>query len=344
VRLFVSFLVVVCAVAALALFMGRRAHAPQNGGSRLIVSATIFPLADWLSEVGGEDVDVHCLVSGNSDPHHFEPRPHDAVRVSQTRALFFVGYGLDPWALTLAKNSGRGEKLALFKTGAWIEPRKMAAAQTIGEAHNHDEEGHDHESHAGHDHGDKHDEDGSGNDPHFWHDPQRAMAVVGRMAHELGALDPAHAEAYKRRADAYIEKLKALDAELQQIAQSVPPGRQVVTFHDAYGYLLHRLNIKVAAVVQVTPGVEPSVKDVAEAIRIMKEIGQNVIFKEPQGSAAAAKQVAADLNARIETLDPMDNELSEVGKTYLERARHNIATLRKSFVPEPAGAAKDATQ
>jgi len=93
------------------------------------VVASIFPLADWLGEVGGDDVDVHLLVARSANPHHFEPQVQDAVRVSHARAFFAIGLGLDPWAVRLAQNSGRGTELAFFETGAWITPQPLDTAQ-----------------------------------------------------------------------------------------------------------------------------------------------------------------------------------------------------------------------
>ena len=305
-------LLTVMLAAVLLTFAARQVGAPQPPAEkRLIVVATIFPLADWLREICGPDAEVLCLVSGGTSAHHFDPSTHDALRVTQARALFAVGLGLDAWAAKLVENAGRGEQLAYFETGDWIEHIKIGALKIIPVAGGDEDEPH---------------RPGT-DDPHYWLDPARANAVVARMAQELGKLDPAHREGFSRRAAAYREKLQALDGELKEKAKAIPAGAQLVTFHEAYGYLLERLKIKLAAVVQVSPGVEPSIKDVAEALRVMRELKQAVVFQEPQESAAAAKVVAKELNAKLEELDPMECEASGVGKTYLERARHNINAI-----------------
>jgi len=289
--------------------------APASGKPQIV--ATIFPLADWAREIAGPDADVHLLVSGAANPHHFEPGIRDATSVTEAKAVFAVGLGLDPWAKRLTQNSGGGA--ILFETGTWITPRKLDALKTIEIGHDDDHDGDHH--HEGTD------------DPHYWLDPQRAITVVQRMAEELGKLDAAHNDGYAQRAAAYIEKLKAINAELEAGAKTIKPGTQLVAFHDAYGYLFERLGIKLAAVVQVSPGVEPGLRDVSEAIRIMKEIGQKTVFKEPAGSVSAAKLVAQELNAIVETLDPMDSQGSDAGTTYVERLRHNISVLTKVAKP-----------
>ena len=308
-RLFISILITIVIVALILIFTVKPAQAPKR--ETLEVVGTIFPLADWLREIGGPDATVHCLVAGSANPHHFEPTTGDAMRVSQARAVFGIGLNLDAWVGKLVKNAGRGDQLAYFETGKWITPRKIGAARMIGADADHAHEAGD-------------------DDPHYWLDPQRAISVVRQMADEMGKLDPVHREAYLGRATAYVEKLKILDFELQKRAAEIPPGAQIVTFHDAYGYLLERLSIKLAAVVQVSPGVEPSLKDMTEAERIMREIRQRMVFAEPQESPKAATLVAERLGAKVEILDPMDGELSPAGKTYLERLAYDIALLVKA--------------
>src|SRR5437879_1235066 len=96
-------LLVVAALGIAYLSLGRSA-APEPrtpNPEPLTVVATLAPLADWLREIGGPDVAVHCLVSGAADPHHFEPSISDAMQISNARAVFAVGLEMDPWAQRL---------------------------------------------------------------------------------------------------------------------------------------------------------------------------------------------------------------------------------------------------
>ena len=317
----------VLGVAAIAIVLGLGiflfSKKPDSADSgRVQLCATISPLADWVREVAGDDADVHCLVDGSKDPHHFEPSPQDAVRVSASRAIFSIGLDLDEWADKLVENAGRGDKLVLFETGTWITPRKLEIHEiAIHGTANPDakkaEEHHHHEH---------------GGDPHYWHDPKLAMTVVSRIAGELSKIDSAHKAGYEKRRDACLAKLKTLDDRIEAAAKKMPAGKQIVTFHDAYGYIFERLHIHVAAVVQVSPGVEVSLKDCTEAIAAMRAIKQNVVFKEPAGSDRAIEIIGKELGiARVEILDPLDNEDSPVGKNYFERMQHNIEILEKTL-------------
>ncbi len=312
VRIVMVLLVAAIAAAALFFLFVRPAHAPNDGADsgKLQVAATIFPLADWAREVGGDNASVYCLVDGTKNPHHFEASISDAKTTTRAKAMLTVGLGMDPWAQKLAANSG-GE-IKVFTTSAWIAPMKMEAYRQI---EIHGNAGDEDDDHAGSD------------NPHFWLDPARAAIVVKHLGEEFGKLDPAHKDGYEKRAAAYIAKLEETSKEIDRLAANMPAGTQLVTFHDAYGYLFARLKIKIAAVVQVSPGIEPSAKDVVEAVKLMQSLKQQVVFREPGANVAALNTLAKELNARVELLDPMDTEISEVGKTYLERLKYDLRTL-----------------
>jgi ABC-type Zn uptake system ZnuABC Zn-binding protein ZnuA len=291
---------------------------PKTSG-KLSVAATIFPLADWLREIAGPDADVICLVAHGQNPHHFQPTVQDVTRISQARAFFAVGLELDPWAQSLASNAGI-EKDRLHFIGEWVAPSKMHEPAEI-EIHSknplaHPEDDHDEEHHH---HGEL--------DPHVWLDPARAIVAVKKMSAMLTVLDPAHSDGYTQRTEAYVQRLQALNDQIEALKAKVSAQTQVVTFHDAYGYLFARLNIKIAAVVQVSPGVEPSARDVTKAVAAIRAIGQRVVFHEPGSNTAAVEEIAKELNAGIETLDPIETESNEAGTTYVDRMRHDLKAI-----------------
>ena len=82
-----------------------------------------------------------------------------------------------------------------------------------GEDDHGDEEGHEDEE-------DDHHLEG---DPHFWQDPLKVVHYVERIREGLSQVDPANAQAYQANADAYIQKLRDLDREIEQTLSQVPP-------------------------------------------------------------------------------------------------------------------------
>jgi ABC-type Zn uptake system ZnuABC Zn-binding protein ZnuA len=71
---------------------GSRAQAwePRSAKSgqtpRLRVLCTIFPLYDFAREIGGDAVEVRCLLPPGVDPHEFALSPKDWTTLSPTRS------------------------------------------------------------------------------------------------------------------------------------------------------------------------------------------------------------------------------------------------------------------
>lgn len=91
----------------------------------------------------------------------------------------------------------------------------------------HEEEGHEEEGH---------EEEESGLDPHIWLSPVLAQQEVLAIQEAFEKADPEHKAAYKANADAYISKLKELDAAFKSGLQNVK-HTEFVTQHAAFGYL-----------------------------------------------------------------------------------------------------------
>src|SRR5215207_3919180 len=51
-------------------------------------------------------------------------------------------------------------------------------------------------------------------DPHVWMNPTRVAEAVPALAEALAKADPDHAAGYQKRAEDYVEELRALDAEV----------------------------------------------------------------------------------------------------------------------------------
>ena len=104
-------------------------------------------------------------------------------------------------------------------------------------------------------------------DPHVWMDPSRVAEAVPALADELAQADPDHAAGYRKRAEDYVEELRALDAEVRSMFDAIPPdNRKLVTSHDALGYFADAFGFEVIATPFPASGPEsePSAQTIAE--------------------------------------------------------------------------------
>ena len=123
---------------------------------RLRVVVSILPVANIVYNIGGDRIDLDAIMPPGADPHTFEPRPSDAVKLSQADLIFLNGMHMDESTLKLAE--------ANLKDGAEIIELAAAVANPdeliYGTEHHHgpgEEMGHDDEH--GHAEEEGHDED-----------------------------------------------------------------------------------------------------------------------------------------------------------------------------------------
>jgi zinc/manganese transport system substrate-binding protein len=294
------------AAAALAL-AGCAGGSAGGGGGRLDVVATTTQIADFAREVGGEAVDVHRILQPNTDPHAYEPRPSDVVATAEAGLVLASGDELDGWIDQVVSDGGGDAPVV--DLGA-IVPDRLPGQTSGGEA--------------------------SRFDPHWWHDPRNAEAAVRAIARRFAAADPARASLYRRRARAYLAKLRALDAGIARCMASVPAARRkLVTDHDAFGYFAHRYGIDVvgAVIPSQTTEAQPSAKDLSALADLIEREGVEAVFPESSLSSKVAAAIAEQTGASSDhalygdTLGPAGSG----GATYLTMEAANADAMVRGF-------------
>jgi zinc transport system substrate-binding protein len=263
---------------------------------RLLVAASIAPLADFARQVGGDHVQVITLVPPGASPHTFELTPSQVEQVARARLLVLNGVGLEYWADRLVEGAGNPH-LIVVDTSQGIE--------ILGG-----------------------DADAPGGNPHIWLDPQNAIVQVSHIRDALIQADPGHADDYRANAEQYIHQLRQLD---QEIADEVATwsNREFIAFHPAWVYFAGRYGLEQAAVIQRSPGREPSPAEVAHIIQTAQRVGARAIFAEPQFSAKAAQTIAEESGAHGLFLDPLGSSLCN--PCYLNLMRYNVGQMAKAL-------------
>ena len=98
-----------------------KAETPQVS----IVTTTNI-MADWVSNVGGDNVDVFSLVPVGADPHTFHPGAKDVARIADADLVLSVGFGLEgSWLKDLLENAAR-DPSAIVELGEIVDPIEFA--------------------------------------------------------------------------------------------------------------------------------------------------------------------------------------------------------------------------
>lgn len=261
----------------------------------LQVVASFSILADIATQVGGPDVAVRSLVGPDGDAHEYEPTPADARKQAAAQVLVVNGLDFEAWLPRLQKAAGFAGRTVVASKG--VEPRRLDDAHEEHEAHgDHDDRHHDHDhghhGEHGHHHGDL--------DPHAWQDLANGAIYARNIARAFAEADPAHAQAYRQRADAYVARIEALDQRVRQLFEAIEPARRkVVSSHDAFGYFGQAYGVRFIALAGVSTDAEPSAADMARIIEQVRRESVPAVFVENIANPRLAQQLTRETQARL---------------------------------------------
>ena len=244
------------AMLALACTNAGATPAPAGDALRVVASTTVF--ADMVKQIGGDHVEVSSIVPAGAGPEDYEPKPDDARRLADARLIVSNGVGLDDFLDDLIEAAGtHGERVVL---GDGIPTITV---------------------------------DGETN-PHFWLDPTLVQRhYVPAIRDALVRLRPDATDDIAAAADAYAQRLQALDAENATKLAAIPEARRkLVTFHDAFPYFARHYDFELVGVILENPGQEPSAADLATLVRKVKEAGVPAVFSEAQFDPKLARTLA----------------------------------------------------
>ncbi|GIX47121.1 MAG: ABC transporter substrate-binding protein [Candidatus Tectimicrobiota bacterium] len=279
---------------------------------------TVAPLTDLVRQVSGDDARVHGLIPEGVNAHTFQPTPGDVRFLASADLIVLNGLFLEEAIERLVRASARPGvrvlKLAEATLGEaeWIFDFSFPRAQ------------------------------GRPN-PHLWLDVVYAQRYVTLVREQLAALDPAHAEAYERRAAAYLAQLAQLHDCITAAVATIPPAQRVLlTYHDAWPYFARRYGLRVLGAIQPANFFEPSPREVARLIAQIRQAQVPAIFGAAVFPSKVLAQIAAETGVRyVSTLrdDTLPGAPGEPQHSYLGMMLANATAMVEALGGEAAGLA-----
>ena len=267
---------------------------------QLRVAATIRPLADMISQIGGQYVGVQTILPAGASPHTFEPAPEQIRSLQGTKLIFSIGQGLDNWIGPIAENVPGAINL---KADKGIKFRQLPTDQI------------------------DQDQPNQTIDPHYWLDVANAKTMSRNIADELSSIDPAHKAEFDKNLSAYLIQLDALDKEIKN-ELSKTSQKEMITHHNAWGYFADAYGLKIAGTFEISPGKEPTPKQIADLQALVKQYNIKTIFAEPQLSEQSLIPFTQDLKLKTAILDPEGGYLN---MGYIDMMRYNTGVLANSL-------------
>ena len=285
------------------------AGCPEIDGREINVVATTPMIGEFVSQVGGDNINLTVLMPAEADPHTYDPAPQDAGTIADADLVFYTGLKYEPAALVkLLENSACSAEV-LAEVGENVFPIEFKEGGHDDHHDDHDEEGHD--EHAGHDHG--------AYDPHFWFDPNRVAYAAEYIESKLVEFDPSNASEYEAAGKAYVTELKGLVGQVSELISTIPSqNRKLITTHESLGYLEAKFGLEVLSTIipSLDSANEISPSQLIGVIDVIEDNNVKVIFIESEAPSVYAETIVAETG--IKAVEGLWVETLKEGQSYPE--------------------------
>jgi zinc transport system substrate-binding protein len=291
----------------------------SDGKARVVT--TLFPLFDFARNIGGDRIDVSLLLPPGVEPHAFEPKPSDLAKTAKAEVFIYTGKAMEPWAEKIIKGVGTA-RLQIVDASKGISLMKPGG----------DDAGAGHLTGKGSAH--HHDQDLKGADPHIWLDFANAQTIVDSITDALVHVRQADEAVFRQNAEAYKDRLRALDRAFATELPKCPKREFIHAGHYAFGYLARRYHLSYVAAQGFDPDSEPTAKQLAALARQVKSSGLKVVFYEELVEPRVARTVARETGAELLMLHGGHNlsrDEFEKGADFITIMQTNLVNLKRGL-------------
>ena len=266
--------------------------------SELRVVASFSILADIVSEVAGEAIEIKSIVGPDADAHVYQPSVADAIAVARADVVFVNGLGFETWSSKLISESASSAVVVVATKG--IRPIDVEGSV----------------------------------DPHAWNSLKNGTVYVRNIAAALSAIAPWSADQVNANAAAYIQRLESVDLNIARRVSRLPESnRTVVTSHDAFGYLAKDYGLTFLAPQGIDSDAEPTAQKLAELIEQLKDVDAAALFAENIMNPSIIYQIARETGLEVGGRLYSDALSARGGpaKSYLEMFTHNTDSILEAL-------------
>jgi zinc transport system substrate-binding protein len=311
-RISATFLIVLCCSVTF-IFGCRKAEVKPVAALQVITS--LFPLYDFARTIAGNRARVSLLLPPGMEPHTFEPKPDDMIRISKSDLFIYTNRQMEPWAETVIKGIDN-KKLHVVEAGKFAKYRAAA----YGDDHHGSAKGSHHENEV--------------MDPHIWLDFTNAAVMVNNILDGFISADPANADVYRKNTDSLKASLATLDGHFRDALESCETRKLLHAGHYTFGYLAGRYNLDYHALSGISSDSEPSASRMVALIRQIRLSGAKCLFAEELLSPRLAETLAQEAGVQVITLHGAHNLSRDEflkGITFFDLMETNLERLQKGL-------------
>jgi manganese/zinc/iron transport system substrate-binding protein len=269
-------LLLLCGMAAWLVVNCRPGNSNPKGdptaGKKLKVVATTGMVADLVTMITGDLVELKTLMTTGVDPHSYKPTPEDVQTLQQADVIVINGLSLEgKMTDTFQKMKKAGKKV--FSVGDYLKREELLS---------------DFSSNAGL------------SDPHIWGDLKLWSKAIGGLEKDFTEVMPNNVEAVRSQGVAARTALSEADRYLRELAKQLDfKQRVLVTSHDAFRYFGRAYEFEVIGVQGISTDSEAGLADTARVVDLVKARGVKAIFVETSVQPALIERISKDSGAKI---------------------------------------------
>jgi zinc transport system substrate-binding protein len=296
-----QYVILLSAVVCSTLIFSLACSPRKTEGKLIKVSASFDAMAEFAKAVGKDRIEVVTIIPAGTEPHDFEPKAQDMAGLGKAELFVYNGLGMEGWTEKAIAASGNKSLVAVCASEG-AEPISNTDPEEKAE------------------HGQY--------DPHIWLSLSGAGLAAKNIAAALAKVDPKGADFYAANRDEFVKELEGMRAEYEAKFRGAKK-RDFVTGHAAFAYLCRDFGLVQNSVEDVFAEGEPSAKGLRSLVDYCRSKGIKTIFAEEMVSPDVSKTLAEEVGAKVETIATMES--AEGGKSYIERAKENLAKIYASL-------------
>lgn len=283
-------------------------RSPKKQDGRLLVVCTTSIIADTVSNIAHDHVQIVSLMGPGIDPHLYKAVENDVISLAQADIIFFNGLHLEARMADVLEHIPNTITCAISKN--------ISQDLLIGATHAQ-----------------------TTYDPHIWFDIHIWKQVAQTITDTLCCIDKQHAFIYQANCKNYIEQLESVHLQIVTLFADLSKEQRVlITGHDAFSYFARNYNFTIMSLQGISTESSPGAADMYEMIQTIIAKKIPAIFLEnslPRKNMLALQEGIQESGHTVtfggELFADSLSEPSGPASTYITMLLYNAKTIAQGL-------------